>query len=341
MSDIYIYDPTKIDALSKVRGVGRFLQILHENLSDVATFTSDIKKVPSHSLFINPFFDFLKPPLFYKRIAHKQAAVIHDVIRLKYPEHFPRGLKGNIYTIINNLIFSTYDVIITDSEQSKKDIIEILNIPEEKIHVIYLTVPRLFHEGIHSGETDILTKLSIAKNNFCLYVGDITWNKNIINLAKALKQTNLKCVFAGKSFLDKTNLDHREKDDFRTFLKIVENDDRFIFTGYISDEDLITLYKNTRLNVLPSYDEGFGLSYLESAIYGTPSVLSDIPVFKEIAQDSAVFAHAEDPQDIAKKLEILFDDDALHIEISEKARKRAQFFSQEQFRKQFIKISQL
>lgn len=334
MNSIYIYDPTAKDTLSKNRGVGRYLQLLHESLNDEAVFTSDLKKIPYNSTLLNPFFDFMKPPFSLRRIAAKQIAVIHDVIRLKYPQHFPAGMKGNIYSIINKINFSHYDSIITDSMHSKKDIVEILNIPDEIVKVIYLPLPSLY---LSPAATHTSLKISLPQK-YMLYVADITWNKNIVNLAQAIKLAQIPCVFVGKSFLNRDNLDHHEKKDFKRFLQIVDNDPLFIFPGYVGDAELIQLYRNAQFNVLISWDEGFGLSFLEAASQKTPSLLSDTKIFHETADTAALFANPANPQDIANKMRSLFEDNHLRSELAQKAYERSLFFNQKRFKEQLLEV---
>jgi hypothetical protein len=149
MTQVLCFDPTASDSQSKVRGVGRYLQILKENFPDW-TFSNKLQ-VESYKLqvFLNPFFNFLQPPIWTgldlslqrilsgRRIAKKQIAVIHDLIPLKYPSKFPAGLRGNFNIFLNKLALKNYDLIVTDSEASKKDIVQILKISEEKVKVIY------------------------------------------------------------------------------------------------------------------------------------------------------------------------------------------------------------
>jgi len=380
MTQVLCFDPTSSDTQSKVRGVGRYLQILKENFPEWQ-YSSNIKHQTSNT-FIHPFFNFLQKPLTLKRIAKKQIAVIHDLIPLKYPSKFPAGLRGNFNIFLNKITLKKYDLIVTDSLSSKKDIIQILKIPEEKIKVIYPCLPKIFQINSLSESEDSPTsdksekseKLKISdekrillnSSGFCLYVGDATWNKNLVNLARAVKITNVTCVFVGKVFqinrLTSYKSEKSEKlkfsDESRIFLnssglsdfnnpwqkelkeffQLIKDDKRFIFLGYVADEDLIKLYKKASLNILPSRDEGFGFSYLEASSQGCPSVLSDIPVFKEIAKDSSLFANPENPNDLADKIIELYLDKNRQKILGDAAKKRSQFFSCEKFKKNFLEI---
>jgi glycosyltransferase involved in cell wall biosynthesis len=340
-----------------VRGIGRYLQILKENFSDW-TFSNKLQ-VTGYKLqvFLNPFFNFLQKPVTLKKIAKKQIAVIHDLIPLKYPSKFPAGLRGNFNIFLNKLSLKNYDLIVTDSEASKKDIIQILKIPEEKVKVIYPCLPKIFKK-VSSSKYQVLrektkkekplnTDYLLLNTNFCLYVGDATWNKNLVNLARAIKIANVTCVFVGKIFESfKTfhasrftfNFNHPWQKELKEFFQLIKDDKRFIFLGYVDDEDLIKLYQQAILNILPSRDEGFGFSYLEASSQGCPSILSDIPVFKEIAKDTAFFANPENPNDLADKIIELYFDKNRQKTLGDAAKKRSQFFSCKKFKKGFLEV---
>jgi glycosyltransferase involved in cell wall biosynthesis len=403
MTQVLCFDPTSSDSQSKVRGVGRYLQILKENFPEwTFSNTLHVSRYTLHA-FINPFFNFLQKPLTLKRIAKKQIAVIHDLIPLKYPSKFPAGLRGNFNILLNKLALKKYDLIVTDSEASKKDIIQILKIPEEKVRVIYPCLPKVFKK-VSSSKYQVLRKKTkkekpltsyslLLNTNFCLYVGDATWNKNLVNLARAVKIANVTCVFVGKIFellsspkdnkifaasqlseqvSEPSHLDSRRRGErmvprlnynfwrgmrvdlarkfslstfshpwqkeLKEFFQLIKDDKRFIFLGYVADKDLIKLYQQASLNILPSRDEGFGFSYLEASSQGCPSVLSDIPVFKEIALDSSLFANPENPNDLADKIIELYFDKNRQKTLGDAAKKRSQFFSCEKFKKSFLEI---
>ena len=350
---VFVYDPTASDPLSAVRGVGRYLQILKENFSDQFKFVSDLGSVKTdpYNIFINPFFNFLQPPLTLKRIAHKQIAVIHDLIPLKYPAHFPSGIKGSINILSNKLALKNYDLIITDSQASKRDIINILRVHENKIRIIYPCLPKVFNqEGQRSKIKDQNENLDLNKNSklkiensFCLYVGDATWNKNLVNLAKAIEIAHVQCVFVGKVFIkdslykDCLYLNPWQK-ELKQFFSMTKSDKHFIFAGFVPDCELIKLYQQASFNILSSRDEGFGFSWLESANFACPSLLSAIPVLKEISGGNALFANPENPQDIAEKIKRINSDKILRNKIGTDAKKRSEFFSPEKFKKEFLSI---
>ncbi|PIY72596.1 hypothetical protein COY87_00150 [Candidatus Roizmanbacteria bacterium CG_4_10_14_0_8_um_filter_33_9] len=398
MNNVLVYDPTAKDSQSKVRGIGRYMQILRETFPKwyfSPNLQLPISNLPfekpqgkqSPTTFINPFFNFLSPPLFIRRKFPKQIAVIHDLIPLKYPEHFPIGLKGNISVLLNKIALLSYDVVITDSVQSKQDLVAILHIPEKKVKVIYPCLPAIFNQNCHpefiSGSENKIPKQTFIEKilnqvqndsqkvrDYLLYVGDATWNKNLVNLAKAIKLQELPCVFVGKVFSKVNKLENKasavddffrlgrpegreptgEKklstsvlnnpwnEDLNEFMSLAKDDKRFIFPGFITDEELIQLYQNSLCNVLVSRDEGFGFSYLEASNQQCPSILSDIPVFREISNNKALFVDPKSPRSIVSAIQSFQNNNVLRNSLIKQSYERSTIFSQQSLKDQFLSI---
>jgi glycosyltransferase involved in cell wall biosynthesis len=84
------------------------------------------------------------------------------------------------------------------------------------------------------------------------------------------------------------------------FYREIKDDSRFHLSGFVSDEALVNYYHHAEVNILISRDEGYGFSYLEAGTCGTPSVLADTRISREIAGDSAIYVDPEEPSSIAK-----------------------------------------
>jgi glycosyltransferase involved in cell wall biosynthesis len=363
---VQIFDPSDIDPTSSSRGGGRFIQLLKENLPE-AQFINELQRVDAESALLIPFFDPFAKPVLNKRIAKKQIILIYDTIPLKYSSHFPVGLKGRYNAWKNKQTLRNFDAVVTISEVSKKDITRYLDVPKEKITVIYPTLSNKL-QNLKSTSHSLLNI-----TNYCIYVGDVNWNKNIVNIAKAIKITNIPCVFVGKAFeplksiqiksgvepaeglpngaiceawekAGSTESDltfkfsHPWQLEFKQFIKEVYGNPLFIFPGYVSDNDLCVLYKNASLNILLSRDEGFGFSFLEASNQSTPSLLSDIPIFHEIALDTARFVSPENPEQIAEQLKLLMTNNELRKEMGKNSLSRADYFNSSTFKTKWEKI---
>ena len=97
--------------------------------------------------------------------------------------------------------------------------------------------------------------------------------------------------------------------------------------GYVDDDALAALYRGALAVVCPSLYEGFGLPLVEGMAAGTPVVASDIPVFREVAGEAAVFAPASDRAAWKRALVELASDEALRGRFSERGRERAGAFA--------------
>lgn len=331
---VYVYDPTLNDAGHRVRGIGRHLQIIRENFDSEFTFTANLAEIPYESVFLNSFFSFLSSPLTTKRIAKVQLATIHDLIPLKFKNHFPVGLRGKLNVFRNKMALKNYDKIIAVSEHTKSDIQKLLGISESKIQVIYSTIPNLFWDS-----TDNESLPFPLPEKYCLYVGDATWNKNLVNLAQAIKIVDMPCIFVGNVFAGRhKDLSHPWQHELRDFFVEVGNDERFIFPGYVSDLQLLTLYRQASCNVLVSRDEGYGYSFFEAASQGLPSVLSTEEIFYETAVDAAMYGETENPHDIAKKITSVVNNTRLRAFLSHKSHERLSTISREKFRNDYLQL---
>lgn len=322
---VVIYDPTAADAKSQVRGIGRYLQLLRENLPD-ATFTASLANQSGAQTFVMPFLNFTQPPILNKKIAKKQIAVIHDLIPLKHPDEFPIGLKGKLNVFRNKQALKYYDLIVSNSEATKADVVKMLGIPEKKVVNIYPCLPASLSKT--PGR-----KPASPDTPYFIYAGDATPNKNLVKLARSIQAADVTCYFAGKVFVQTAHSDHPWNKELNEFMKVTKDDPRFVFPGYVSDADLLGLYKGAIANILLSKDEGFGFSFLEAAHCKTPSLLSDIPTFHETAQESALFTPPSDLEQIVTSLKLLSSEKKLRDELAEKAYKRSTFFSAEKFKR--------
>lgn len=210
---------------------------------------------------------------------------VYDMIHELYQMH------QNTISEKKNMIFKA-DGIIAISENTKKDLINIYNVDEKKIKVIYLANSLAMN----------VTSPRIVKEPYILYVGNRGGYKNAETLLYAFAgsryKKNLKIVFfSGGAFSD------REK-QIITELKL-ENDIEQLFGD---DVVLANLYKYAEIFVYPSLYEGFGLPILEAMHYGTPVITSDSSSLPEVGGDAAVYFTPDSADELAECMDRLLDD---------------------------------
>lgn len=337
----------------RVRGTGFYIDNLKKSLlkyypKNKYTFFVRGQKIPeSVNLVHYPYFDpfFLTLPVFKE---HKTVVTVHDLTPLVFEKYFPVGVKGNIKWQIQRLALKSAEAIITDSESSKRDIIKYSGISSSKIHVVYLAAGEEFK--VVQGSTlrqrfgqefkvQSLREKYKLPDKFVLYVGDVTWNKNLPRLIEAIKKINLTLVMVG-SALVQGEFDHLNpwNQDLLKVQKMVEDDKRIIRLGFIPTEDLVTIYNLATVFVMPSLYEGFGLPVLEAMSCGCPIVTTKSGSIPEVVGDVAYYVDAYDINDIANGIGEVYSNQKLQKEFSQKALKRAKRFSWQKTARETIKV---
>ncbi len=248
---------------------------------------------------------------------------IHDLIPLKLP-HLTLDNKRFFRELIN-ISLQESGCIITVSENTKKDIIELFNYPQDKIYVTYQPIiPREYD----SNGKDILEKYQLKKNNYILFVGAIEPKKNIKRIIEAYQKLRLKqpLVIIGK----KAWLWQEELQNINT--------SSIILLDYLTYQELQCFYRSATCLIFPSLYEGFGLPVLEAMRFGTPVITSNISSLPEVAGDAALYVNPYDSQDIAEKLDYMISNEALREKLAQAGRQRAEMFSMEKY---LQKISQI
>lgn len=196
-------------------------------------------------------------------------APIYFTKRLAYKSVFRKAVLGS-------------KKIIVPSQAVKKEVIVYYKINPEKVDVTYEGVDKLVASNL--GSTNLFKKYKLVKPYF-IYTGNAYPHKNLERAIKALVQLN-KSVKVSFAIVSSRNV-------FTTRLeKIVRENKAHKFVkllGFVPDDELSILYKYSTAFVYPSLSEGFGLPGLEAMASGTISLVSDIPVFREIYQDNAMY----------------------------------------------------
>lgn len=318
----------------RVRGTGFYLENLKKSLiqyypeNQYIFYTKRDKLDKDIDIVHYPYFEpfFLTLPL--KKIT-RTVVTVHDLIPFVFPRHFPSGVKGKIKWWLQRYALRNCDAIITDSRTSKNDIIKFTSIPESKITIVYLAASEEYKKiEISKSEVEELKEKYKIPDDFVLYVGDATWNKNLPRLLKGIKKTNMVLVMVGKALVEK-NIDKLNpwNQDLLKVQEMAEQNKRVIRLGFVPNEDLVLLYNLAKVFVMPSLYEGFGLPVLEAMQCGCPVVTTKDGSLPEIAEDASIYVNAYDINSIADGIEKVFSSRALQKELSEKGLIQSQKFS--------------
>lgn len=317
----------------KVRGVGFYLEYLKRSLlkyypeNEYIFFTQGEKFDKKVDLIHYPYFEpfFVTLPFFEKQ---KRIITVHDLTPLVFPTHFPAGIKGNLSWQIQRLNLKRSDGLLTDSFASEKDIVKIAGVSKSKISVAYLAAAEEFKQIEHGKwKKEVIEKYNLP-DKFVLYVGDVTWNKNLPRLIKAVKEINIPLVMVGKAIVDQ-NFDRTNpwNKDLVEVQKLTENDRNFIKLGFIPTKDLVYLYNLATFFVMPSVYEGFGLPVLEAMQCGCPVVTTIGGSLEEVAGNAAYLIDGYDTKNISSGLEKVFSSKSLRENLIKEGLNQAKKFT--------------
>lgn len=196
---------------------------------------------------------------------------IHDIQTKVHPEFFTKKF-ALWYNIMNKFNIKNSKKIITVSEFSKSEIIKYYKVSADKITVIYNGWQ---HMNRVQEDNSILLKLNIKSKEYILGVSSMNPNKNfkyILGLAKI--HPEFKFVIVGK----------KNSDVFKNWN--VEELKNLIWAGYVTDEELKSLYSKAKAFVFPSFYEGFGIPPLEAIACGCKNIfVSKTSCLPEVYKD--------------------------------------------------------
>ncbi len=266
----------------------------------------------------------------------KWIVTIHQVTPEKYRifEHDRQGIE-KISNMLKEAPKKAF-LVITDSTFTKDNLIEEYQFQKEKIRVIPLAAGNIFHPvEDNSFLKQKLNSLGI-REKFILYTGGASWNKNLPRLLEAFSSVKRHLKIPHKLVLvGQKSWGH---DAILPKIHQMGLENEIIFTGYISDEDVVYLYNGAEFFIYPSLLEGFGISAVEAMACGCPLAASNIPVFREVVQKAGIFFNPEDVEDIAQAMTTLIEDSGLRQEYSAKGLQRSKFFSWERTARETLNV---
>ncbi|HSE32721.1 MAG TPA: glycosyltransferase family 1 protein [Pyrinomonadaceae bacterium] len=225
--------------------------------------------------------------------------------------------------------------VLTDSEAVKKEICEHLSVNSDKITAVPLAARRAF-TPVPQDETFATRQRLGVEDDFILFVGTVEPRKNLITLVRAfdelMRSTDLRpqLVVAGqKGWLT---------DDLYAHVEQSEIKNRILFTGYVSDDDLASLYSSCTVSVYPSLYEGFGLPPLEAMACGAPVITSRIPVIMETASGAARLVEPTNLQELTAALVELLTDQKAREHYSSVGQQRAAEFTWERTAQKTLEV---
>ncbi|THV58655.1 glycosyltransferase family 4 protein [Chryseobacterium candidae] len=261
----------------------------------------------------------------------KKVVTIHDLIFVRYPQYYS-FFDRKIHFWKFKKAADTADKIIAISEQTKRDIIRYLKVPETKIEVIYQGCHHAFKEQQSPELMEAVKEKFKLPERFVLNVGTIEDRKNLLNVVKAVNGTGIPLVVVGR----KTKYYQK----IESFLKKNKMEKQVLFLEGVSMDELACLYKLADIFVYPSFFEGFGIPVIEALFSKTVVVTSNTSCLPEAGGKDSVYVNPENDLDIRAKLKFLWENESERKRREEKGFEFVQKFNDEPIAKQLMNFYQ-
>ncbi|MCL7454911.1 MAG: glycosyltransferase family 4 protein [Anaerolineae bacterium] len=263
--------------------------------------------------------DFIPP----HRPSCKSVITVHDLAFLLYP-HFLTKESARYYGHIDDAVRWT-DHIIAVSESTKRDTVDHLGVPEDKITVVHEAANPIFRPVSREEAWQQVRNRHGIEDRFILFVSTIEPRKNVPTLMRALWQL-VECykedvhlvVAGGKGWL---------YEDAFAVVDELQLDSRVHFVGRVSSEDLLYLYNAAQLLAHPAFYEGFGLPPLEAMACGLPVIASNVASLPEVVGDAGLLIDPHDVDELTVGMWRVLTDEELRREMIDKGLRQAARFS--------------
>ena len=255
-------------------------------------------------------------------------ATIHDLIPLLLKE-YRGGPLVRLYTGLVTAAARGATLIVTDSDASRRDIVQHLGVPDSRVRTIYLAADPKFTARSDPVDRAAVRKKYDLPDNYVLYLGGFDPRKNVeaalqvYTWGQGAIGYNYPLVIAG-NLPDKSN---GFFSDPREIAKQIEVEDVVHCIGEVDEEDKVALYQGATAFLYPSRYEGFGLPVLEALACGVPVVGSDAASIPEIVGDAGSLVSPDDARSMAGALIAIVTQPPLRDALSERALKQAAKFS--------------
>ena len=317
---ILLGDPSIIPQYTDIQGL-KVIPV-YRRIYDPREHWTLKRKIPEADYYFSPHF--VTP--FFRIKCGKRITTIHDLYHISRFSELNGFMKSYIKMLIRNALKKS-DLIIAISHFTKEEILAGFPGYEGKIEVIHQALSENFsHNSPKESSCDTFSK------KYILYVGNVKPHKNLIRSIEAFKKfedgsLTFRIIGSKEGFIIKE----------KRLDSLIADDERINFTGPVSDDELMSLYREAEFLICPSLYEGFGITPLEALSCGTPSLISDIPVSGEVYQKAAFFCDPYSVDSICEGIKKLTDI-SVREKILEEGKKLLSYYSLERLYKDYDSV---
>jgi glycosyltransferase involved in cell wall biosynthesis len=250
-----------------------------------------------------------------------------DAMHFRLPEH--RSHSKVLQRPRMQAICKKAAMVITLSNHAKQDIIDLMDLPSERVRVIYLAAgDNCFPILDPCLRAEARARYGLGER-YIFYIGNLDKRKNVPQLVRAFAQLyhklgdpNLQLFIAG----DPDKQSGPLYPDPRLVAEELGITDRIIYR-YVEEKDKAALYSDADVFVYPSTYEGFGLPPLEAMKCGAPVICSNRTSLPEVVGDAALSLDPDDIQALVDAMYGVLTNQTLRADLRERSLKRAEMFS--------------
>ncbi|MFY7827506.1 MAG: glycosyltransferase family 4 protein [Flectobacillus sp.] len=261
----------------------------------------------------------------------KSVVTIHDLIFMRYPELYPM-IDRWIYRRKFKAACEQADCIIAISQQTKQDIVEMLQISPSKIEVVYQDCDPAFRKKLPSEHISAVRKKYQLNKPYILCVATIAERKNQLTLVKAfeaLHNSEIELVLVGGKSSYQSQIEEYIRQKNLTGVHIING---------VPFSDLPALYQGSSLSVYPSIFEGFGIPIVEALHSGVPVIGATGSCLEEAGGQGGIYVNPYDIQDLAHQIQRVLSDSELSHSVVQVGQKHIAKFSSTEIAKELEKI---
>lgn len=265
--------------------------------------------------------DFVLP---YTLGSTRTLLTVHDLSFVRVPEAASPPLKAYLDAVVPRSV-ERADHLLADSAATKEDLIDLYKTPADKITVLYSGVDRRFRRVSDRGALESTrAKYGLADRRYVLSVGTVQPRKNYSRVIRALAEARASgldlryAIAGGKGWLE-AEMQHT--------IASTGMGDYVHLLGFVDDEDLPALYSGSRMLLMPSLYEGFGLPILEAMACGVPVIASNISSLPEVAGDAAILVDPNDTAALGDAMLAVETESTLREQLIQKGYRQAEKFS--------------
>jgi len=258
------------------------------------------------------------------RLACPIVVTIHDTGLWRYPQfHYWKRILS-MRPVVSR-VARRAAAVITVSESVKKEVVELLGVRPERVHVVYSGVGSHFRRLESDAVGEAVRRQHNLPERFVLVVGSIEPRKNLVRLLRAYARLRQRPSLRDVGLVFVGELGWKYEPILEEARLLGDAPVRFV--GRVDDASLVAMYNLASVLAFPSIYEGFGLPILEAMACGTPVLTSNSGAMAEVAGDAAELVDPLSEESIARGLRSVLDDVTHAAKLRRRGLVRAQSFS--------------